>query len=150
VIERGARFSERAWVVGLALAIGGGCSPSRPEPISDQRLGGVEVGGETLERGRSLFTRYCASCHGNDGSGAGPAATGGVRPRDFRAAQFVHASEDGALPTHDRLVDVIRDGVPENGMPAWKGLRNEDLDALAHYIKTFSPRWSEPPSKPDG
>jgi hypothetical protein len=28
-------------------------------------------------------------------------------------------------------------------MPTWKGMRDEDLSALADYIKTFSPRWQE-------
>jgi mono/diheme cytochrome c family protein len=106
-------------------------------------LGGEEISPAVLESGRQLYGRYCASCHGVDGDGAGPAGVGlRPSPRDFRTGEFTYKSTPGdALPTHEDLRDLIRKGVPERGMPGWKGLREEDLDAVAHYLKTFSPRW---------
>lgn len=106
-------------------------------------LGGEEVSAETLNRGRELYLKYCVSCHGAKGDGQGPAASG-LEPRDFTAADFRSKSTEGdALPTHEDLVRMISEGAVDRGMPAWNGLRDEDLDALAHFIKTFSPRWSE-------
>jgi len=108
-----------------------------------QRLGGEHVSAAELERGREVYRKLCRSCHGEQGGGDGPAASHlRVAPRDFRAAAFRYKSTpDDALPTHADLVAVIRDGRSDNGMPPWSGLPREDLDAVAHYIKTFSPRW---------
>jgi mono/diheme cytochrome c family protein len=106
-------------------------------------LGGREVSAETLNAGRDLYRIHCVSCHGEAGAGDGPAASGlKFPPRDFRAAAFSFVAE-GQLPTHEQLVDRIRTGVPDRGMPTWKGMRDEDLSALADYLKTFSPRWLE-------
>ena len=110
------------------------------EPMT---LGGREVSAETLNQGRDLYRVHCVSCHGESGAGDGPAARSlAFPPRDFRAADFSFV-EAGQLPTHDALVERIRQGVPERGMPTWKGMRDDDLSALADYIKTFSPRWQE-------
>lgn len=106
-------------------------------------LGGDEISADQLNNGRMLYGRYCASCHGVDGDGKGPAGVS-LRPppRDFRSGEFTYKSTPGdALPTHEDLRELIRKGVSERGMPGWAGLRDEDLDALAHYLKTFSPRW---------
>ena len=132
-----------------------GCQSERAKTAFEgpQVLGGIEVSAATLERGRKLYGQYCLSCHAANGSGTGPAAASLPHPpRDFREGHFVHKSTDGeALPTHEDLRRVIRDGVVERGMPSWKGLRDEDGDALAHYIKTFSPRWKErPPGSQSG
>lgn len=106
-------------------------------------LGGEEISAVELENGRMLYGRYCASCHGVGGDGQGPAgASLQVKPRDFRTGEFTYKSTPAdALPTHEDLRELIRKGVPERGMPGWAGLRDEDLDALAHYLQTFSPRW---------
>ena len=115
-------------------------------------LGGVEVPAEVLNRGQKLYANHCASCHGADGSGKGPAARHlSPGPRDFRAGEFMHkAAEGDALPTDAELRRVIKKGVADRGMPAWGGLRDEDVDALVSFIKTFSPRWQGPVGDPHG
>lgn len=138
-------------VVGLALlSFGSACGESGPPPFTAGRTlvrvgeAPIEVSAEALNSGLQLFNRYCASCHGYDGGGAGPAARNlDPKPRDFRAAQFLYGSAvgEGGLPTDRELKATIRNGVTSRGMPAWAGLRDEDLDALVSYIKTFSPRW---------
>ena len=126
----------------------GACQPSGSattftEPMT---LGGREVSPETLQSGHDLYIRYCVSCHGEQGGGDGPAARNlKWPPRDFSTGAFstIQGVPEGELPTHEALVERIRSGVPERGMPPWKGMRDEDLSALADYIKTFSPRWKE-------
>lgn len=130
-----------------------GCEAKQPAFSEPMTLGGREVAPETLNHGRDLYRVHCVSCHGETGAGDGPAARSlSFPPRDFRAAEFSSrpgdraefpSVEPGQLPTHEALVERIRHGVPERGMPTWKGMRDEDLSALADYIKTFSPRWQE-------
>jgi mono/diheme cytochrome c family protein len=121
-----------------------GCdaAPRFTEPMV---LGGDTISAETLERGARTYALYCGSCHGDEGAGDGPAARGlPAPPRDFRIADFRTKSTSGAaLPTQGDLEAMIVNGAPERGMPTWKGLNPEDVSAVAHFLKTFSPKWSE-------
>lgn len=114
---------------------------SKPQFTEPMTLGGREVEAATLNQGRDLYGMHCVSCHGEDGSGNGPAAKSlKFPPRDFREAAFSFVPS-GDLPSHEQLIERISSGVPDRGMPPWKGMREQDLSALADYIKTFSPRW---------
>jgi mono/diheme cytochrome c family protein len=120
-----------------------GCESRQPAFREPMTLGGREVAPEILNHGRDLYRMHCVSCHGENGAGDGPAARSlSFPPRDFRVGELADSSA-GELPSHEALVERIRDGAPERGMPTWKGMREEDLSALADYIKTFSPRWQE-------
>ena len=150
------KFNNIVLTLGI-LSFGSACGESGPPPFTAgrtlQRVGEapLEVSADQLNHGLQLFNRYCASCHGYDGGGAGPAARNlDPKPRDFRAAQFLYGSAvgEGGLPTDRELKATIRDGVTSRGMPAWAGLRAEDVDALVSYIKTFSPRWQAEPTAP--
>jgi mono/diheme cytochrome c family protein len=117
------------------------CEAAEPAFDAPMTLGGREVPAATLNKGRDLYGRHCVSCHGEQGAGDGPAARNlKFPPRDFRKAEFSFVPA-GELPSHEQLVERIRSGVPDRGMPPWKGMRAEDLSALADYIKTFSPKW---------
>lgn len=145
----------RAKVLPMALALLGAsasllaCNSSSAATFSEpMTLGGREVSAATLNRGHDLYFRHCVSCHGETGAGDGPAARHmKFAPRDFRSGEFSFVerspSELPKLPSHEALVERIRSGVPERGMPPWKGMREQDLSALADFIKTFSPRWKD-------
>jgi mono/diheme cytochrome c family protein len=142
----------------VGLAFGSGCEPATQPftgPRTLKRIGEspLDVGAETLNHGQKLFNRYCATCHGYEGRGDGGGARNlDPKPRDFQTAEFLYASAGaGQLPTDSDLRNTIREGVTTRGMPAWAGMRGEDLDALVSYIKTFSPRWQPDaaPSKPE-
>lgn len=56
-------------------------------------------------KGKALFQQYCASCHGDDGKGAGPAAVAfKVQPPDLTA---LSRQNRGKFP-RDRVVQSIR------------------------------------------
>jgi mono/diheme cytochrome c family protein len=130
-----------AWA---ALPLLGGCNQGAPAFTEPMTLGGREVAPEVLNQGRDLYIRHCVSCHGDAGAGDGPAARSlKFAPPDLRKGEFSFVTE-GELPTHEGLIQHIQAGVPERGMPSWKGMRSEDLSALADYIKSFSPRWAPP------
>jgi len=81
------------------------------------------------EAGRTLYVRYCASCHGMDARGAGPAAAAlRIPPTDLtRLARANH----GAFPAA-RVTDAIdgRIQIPVHGtreMPIWGERLGDDI-----------------------
>ncbi len=130
----------------LIVAALASCTEPTPAFTESLVLGGVEISAQELSRGQKLYANHCASCHAVDGSGQGPAARHlSPGPRDFRTGVFVHTASKGeVLPTDAELRRVIKKGVLDRGMPAWGALRDEDINAVMAYIKTFSPRWRDP------
>jgi mono/diheme cytochrome c family protein len=137
-----------AVILGVA-ALAGACGDDPPKFSGPVTLGGTEVSADVLNAGHRSYEMRCASCHGSDGSGQGPAATGlAQQPRDFRRADYKYKSTgEGALPTDDDIDITIRNGKLKNGMPAFAGLADSDRHAIIQYLKTFSPRWAE--AKPE-
>jgi hypothetical protein len=141
------------------LSLGTGCE-SGPPPFTGPRTlqadrGGAARGGRPRH---STTARSCSTATARPVTATKAAATAAAarnldpKPRDFRDREFLYAAAGaGQLPTDSDLRNTIREGVTTRGMPAWAGMRGEDLDALVSYIKTFSPRWQPDaaPSKPE-
>ena len=70
--------------------------------------------------GKTLYLKFCAQCHNENGDGEGHAAPHlRPRPRNFTTGKFkVRTTPNGALPTHDDLVKIIKVGMPYTSMPA--------------------------------
>ena len=60
----------------------------------------------------------------------------------------VRTTPNGALPTHQDLVNIIRRGMPYTSMPAWPDLSDQEVSDLAYYLKTFSPDFANAESVP--
>ncbi len=115
------------------------------------RAAAQDVGTEAQrESGKTLYLKYCSQCHGENGNGEGYATPHlRPRPRDFTTGKFkVRTTPNGALPTHQDLVNIIRRGMPYTSMPAWPNLSDEEVSNLAHFITTFSPDFSNPEKTP--
>ncbi|MCX6552646.1 MAG: c-type cytochrome [Acidobacteria bacterium] len=92
-----------------------------------------------------LYDRSCASCHGSDGKGRGPAADALTpAPRDFTRGMYkFRSTQSGSIPSDDDLDRAIAGGMPGTAMPAWKGmLTDSQITALVGYVKHFSPRFA--------
>ena len=103
------------------------------------------------ERGRNIYFRACAACHGMRGDGNGPAAIGfDPAPRNFRRGVYkFRTTVSGVLPLDEDLERTVREGVPGTEMPRWKSVLSEgDIEAVVQYIKTFSPYFEDPYSLP--
>lgn len=97
------------------------------------------------------YRRYCATCHGARGNGAGPAATYlAPRPRDFTTGAFkFRSTPSGALPTDADILLVITQGLRGTSMTGWKdALPTARRRALVGVIKSFSPRFRTEPVPP--
>lgn len=91
------------------------------------------------------FATICASCHGAEGDGTGPAAMALTpKPANFQSADF-WLSRD-----RDRIAKVIREGGSSVGrsalMPAFGAQLNEETAlGLADYLRTrFQPKAPSP------
>jgi cytochrome c oxidase cbb3-type subunit 3 len=77
-----------------------------------------------LQKGKQLFLGMCSRCHGVEGGGGeGPNLS---RPVLSRAA------DDEALTA------VIRDGIPDRGMPKLRRFTDAELHAMVIYIRSLS------------
>jgi high-affinity iron transporter len=85
-----------------------------------------------LSRGATLFGENCASCHGREGRGDGPAAKGlDPAPSNFHdTARMAQRSVYG-------LYNTITLGVAGTGMAAYRALGEDDRWALAFYVSRF-------------
>ncbi|MCU0694979.1 MAG: c-type cytochrome [Myxococcaceae bacterium] len=91
-----------------------------------------------LARGKALFAERCAVCHGETGAGDGTvAASLSPPPADFTRARF----------STDRLLHVLREGVPGTAMPAQPGLAPADRAALIAWVQSLGPK-AAPPKAP--
>jgi cytochrome c len=137
----------RSYLVAFAVAIASLCAA----PAGSVRAQGPDLGTEAQrESGKKLYLKYCAQCHGEKGDGEGYATPHlSPRPRDFTTGKFkVRTTPNGALPTHQDLVNIIRRGMPYTSMPAWPAFSDQEVSDLAYFIKTFSPDFSNAENVP--
>jgi cbb3-type cytochrome c oxidase subunit I len=80
---------------------------------------------------KALFTANCASCHGQEGDGDGPAAGAmSPGPANFHTKQ----------PSMSRATEVIAHGIPGSSMPGWSDkLSAADRDLLARWVRSLYP-----------
>ena len=115
------------------------------------RAAAPDVGTEAQrESGKKIYLKNCSQCHGDKGDGEGYAAPHlHPKPRDFTAGKFkVRTTPNGALPTHQDLVAIIRRGMPYTSMPAWPNLSDQEVSDVAYFITTFSPDFSNAEKAP--
>ena len=91
----------------------------------------------SAEERRAQFIRHCATCHGSEGRGNGPAGEHLLPPpRDFVGSPFRYSSF-GADQEHvlADLQRTITEGVPRSAMPGFGGvLRESTIAGLAEYV----------------
>jgi cytochrome c oxidase cbb3-type subunit 3 len=85
---------------------------------------------EPQRQGKALFEKNCAFCHGADGTGKNWIGSFlQPHPRDLTVGQWAQQM------TPERLRTVIRDGLPNTTISAWRTvLTSEQIDALVEYI----------------
>lgn len=97
----------------------------------DAPVEGLE--GASAERGAEIYEAQCASCHGAQGAGDGPASAS----YPMAALDLTYGAQLDAI-SDAGLVEVIRIGLTDSGMPAFEQTlsQGEILDVYA-YTKTF-------------
>ena len=89
-----------------------------------------------LEKGRAIYKANCTACHGESGTGNGPAAVSfKPAPRDHTNRAYMDKLTD------KNIADVIQMGGAIKGMPLMPSspqIRGADLDALVAYVRSLS------------
>src|SRR6185295_6721809 len=108
--------------------------PSTPHrhPEAQKLKNPVPSDSASIEEGRKLFQRYCASCHGPTGKGDGSMALAGGTPANLTDDTWDHGSSDG------EIFVVIRDGTSSD-MEPYKDLLNEkQMWQIVNFIRSLS------------
>jgi cytochrome c oxidase cbb3-type subunit III len=106
------RIAETPWKIGSVLLI--------------LTVGTLPLAGQSTAdpgKGKQLFLGMCSRCHGIEGGGGeGPNLN---RPVLTRAN------------TDEALLAIIRDGIPDRGMPRTRRLTNTELQALVSFVRSL-------------
>lgn len=87
---------------------------------------------EAKARGRLLFLEYCAICHGERADGRGRRRNLSVSAADFTDPRW------RARVGPRRAYYVIREGIRQTPMPAWKTLSRDETWDLVAYVLSVS------------
>jgi len=93
-------------------------------PSNNSQAGVALAAPEVLAQGEVVYSETCAACHGPEGEGdVGPALNGSMH-------SWHHVD--------NQLRSVVRDGIPNTGMPAHgEHLTDQEIDAVLSFIKTW-------------
>jgi mono/diheme cytochrome c family protein len=93
----------------------------------------VPVSAESIDAGKRLYQRHCASCHGvNAEGGSGndliPAAP------DLTDKEWKHGSSDG------EIFSAIKNGIPPdlNMIPFGDQLKDQEIWSVVNYIRSMA------------
>ena len=92
----------------------------------------VPSNAESIEEGRKLYLRNCASCHGPSGKGDGSMALAGGTPANLTDETWDHGSSDG------EIFVVIRDGTSSDMEPYKDRLTEKQIWQLVNFIRSLS------------
>ena len=83
-------------------------------------------------KGKAIYEKYCAACHGPQGKGDGPTGKVLVPPAvDFTSASSKKKSDAD-------LLNIIENGKPPTAMIAWKGqLSAQEIQQVLAYVKSL-------------
>jgi mono/diheme cytochrome c family protein len=82
--------------------------------------------------GVELYTAKCMICHKDNGTGGKVTIEGKtLKPADLTTAKMKSRADD-------KLAQMISEGAPEDGMPAFKGkLSDDQIKSVVQYIRTL-------------
>jgi mono/diheme cytochrome c family protein len=101
-------------------------------------LNPIKASAETIESGKQTFGFYCVVCHGRDAQNTGVPFAKNLAPAvPSLASDEVQSYSDGQLKW------IIENGISPSGMPAAKGILNdEDIWTIVVYLRHLPPAGS--------
>jgi cbb3-type cytochrome c oxidase subunit III len=88
----------------------------------------------SIEEGKKLYARHCASCHGPTGKGDGGMALSGGTPSNLTDETWDHGSSDG------EIFVVIRDGTSADMESYKEKLTEKQMWHLVNFLRSLGPK----------
>jgi cbb3-type cytochrome c oxidase subunit III len=121
------------WLVAVLVLVGVAQEPRRNAEA--QKLKNPELkNAETIEAGKKLYARHCASCHGPQGKGDGGMALAGGTPSDLTDETWDYGSTDG------EIFVAIRDGVSADMLAYQDKLNDKQIWQVVTFIRSLAPK----------
>ena len=121
------------WIGLLACACAGASSNRTAAPASNAADNAVATVTKTPEGpdGQKLYMDNCAACHKENGTGGRVEIDGKVlKPDDLTSAKIKSFPDE-------KIARYIRDGVEDEGMPAFKEkLKENEIAAVVRFLRT--------------
>ena len=127
-------------IVALLFGLGGGIGSARftqesKRNVEAQKLKNPEpANDESVEAGKKLYQRHCASCHGPQGKGDGSLALAGGTPSDLTDDTWDYGSTDG------EIFAAIRDGVSTDMLAYKDKMTDKQIWQTVHYLRSIGPK----------
>ncbi len=129
------------------------CKVTKPGPVESKVATEIKqkitIGGKgvpnplqatdaNIKEGQEHFTHHCAVCHGLDGEATGvPFASHMSPPVPSLSGRDIQDYEDGQLKW------IIENGINPSGMPAWKGiLQDDEMWKVVTFLRHLPPKGS--------
>jgi cbb3-type cytochrome c oxidase subunit III len=123
------------FVVSATVALAGAPQVRNPEA---QKLKNPEAANaESIEAGKKLYQRHCASCHGPNGKGDGGLALAGGTPSDLTDETWDYGSTDG------EIFVAIKEGVSADMLAYKDKLNDKQIWQVVNYLRSIGPKAKE-------
>ncbi len=137
------RRNRKQWAVGRLLVVGlifvcAGLTHAAQEArrnAAAQKLTNPEAGNaESIEAGKKLYARHCASCHGPQAKGDGGMALSGGTPSDLTDETWDYGSTDG------EIFVVIKEGVSADMLAYKEKLNDKQIWQVVTFLRSVGPK----------
>ncbi len=138
---RNSRFTRRwlrvlAFIVFITVAAWPTALAQQPRRNAEAQKLKNPVPGDTesVEAGKKLYQRHCASCHGPQAKGDGGMALSGGTPSDLTDETWDYGSTDG------EIFVAIRDGVSSDMLAYKEKLNEKQIWQVVNFIRSLGPK----------
>jgi len=128
-------FFLRAILIGsLPVSFAGVVMMAQGNPEAAKIKNPVAATPESIDAGKQVFRRYCASCHGTTAEGGSGSDLIPAAP-DLTDSEWKHGSTDG------EIFVVVRDGVKGTGMkPFSKKMTTHQMWDVVNFLRSIGPK----------
>jgi cbb3-type cytochrome c oxidase subunit III len=106
-------------------------------PAAQKLKNPVASDAASIEAGKALYKRHCASCHGPTAKGDGGMALSGGTPSDLTDETWDYGSTDG------EIFVAIRDGVSADMLAYKEKLNEKQIWQVVNFLRSLGPKAKE-------